>query len=119
MTFQNVRLGDAEFDEYADPEAYDQALDRGISISGEDKTVFRPRPGCLAGELPEVPRLSAVTGARLWLRDRDGNAVPPGLLEPRRVIGVDTSARSIETARRVARFEPGPFPDPRRVRAMR
>ena len=40
MAAQNIRLGDAEFDEYADPEAYDAALDRGISISGEDKSYF-------------------------------------------------------------------------------
>ena len=99
MASQNLRLGEAEFDEYADPEAYDAALDRGISVSGEDKTYFaRGRVAWLAeclkshGLRPErVLDFGCGTGtAAPFLLD---------ILESTRLIGVDTSARSIETAR--------------------
>jgi SAM-dependent methyltransferase len=101
MALQNLRLGEAEFDDYADPEAYDAALDRGISISGEDKSYFaRGRVAWLANCLKahslrplQVLDFGCGTGtATSFLLD---------ILDPVRVIGVDTSARSIKTARRL------------------
>lgn len=101
MASQNIGLGEVEFDEYADPEAYDAALKRGISISGEDKSYFaRGRVAWLADCLQahglrptQVLDFGCGTGtATPFLVD---------ILQPTRLIGVDTSARSIETARRL------------------
>jgi hypothetical protein len=40
MNPQNVEPVPAAFDEYADPDAYNAALEQGITISGEDKSYF-------------------------------------------------------------------------------
>ena len=101
MTLENVRLGDTEFDEYADPEAYDRALDRGISLSGEGKTYFaRGRIAWLADCLRSH---GLVPSQVLDFGCGTGTATPflLELLDPARIIGVDTSSRSIETARRL------------------
>jgi SAM-dependent methyltransferase len=101
MASQNVGLGRPEFDEYADPEAYDAALEHGIAISGEDKSYFaRGRVTWLAACLQS-------RGLRpLHVLDfgcGTGSATPflLDLLGPAHLIGVDPSPMSIETARRV------------------
>lgn len=85
------------FDEYADN--YDAALDRGISLSGEDKDYFaRGRLewswGCLQG-LTERPQRVMDYGCG------SGSATPFlfDILGASFVLGVDTSAKSLVSAR--------------------
>jgi SAM-dependent methyltransferase len=109
MPSQNVEIGPAEFDEFADPEAYDAALERGISVSGEGKSYFaRGRVAYLAGCLKEH-------GFRplnfLDFGCGTGSATPflLELFAPAHLIGVDPSAKSIETARRLHGSERATF----------
>lgn len=88
----------SNFDDYADN--YDDALSRGISVSGEDKDYFaKGRVAWLAGclhELGEQPKrvvdLGCGTGSTTpYLRDRLG---------AESVLGLDTSLRSLDAASR-------------------
>ncbi len=88
----------AEFDEYA--ENYDAALDRGISLSGEDKVYFARRRMewlrlCLQ-DLTERPLRAMDFGCG------SGAATPLffEILGVNYVLGVDTSAKSLDVARR-------------------
>jgi len=87
-----------QFDEYADN--YDAALDRGISLSGEDKNYFARRRidwlrYCLRG-LTERPQRVMDYGCG------SGSATPflIEILGANFVLGVDTSAKSLVLARR-------------------
>jgi SAM-dependent methyltransferase len=86
------------FDEYAD--VYDAALDRGLSLSGEDKTYFARRRlewlrDCLQG-LTGCPQRVLDYGCG------SGSATPflLDILGAHFVVGVDTSAKSIVAAER-------------------
>jgi SAM-dependent methyltransferase len=99
----------AQFDEYADN--YDTALDRGISLSGEDKDYFARRRlewlrECLRG-LAERPRRVMDYGCG------SGTATPFlfDVLGASFALGVDMSAKSVDAARRQhgsdrAQFQP-------------
>lgn len=88
----------AEFDEYADN--YDAALERGISLSGEDKDYFaRRRMEWLRHSL------HGLTDHPLRVMDfgcGSGTATPFffEVLGASFVLGVDTSAKSLDVARR-------------------
>jgi SAM-dependent methyltransferase len=101
MASQNVGLGPAEFDEYADPAAYDTALEQGIALSGEDKSYFaHGRVDWLANFL----RSQGVKPLHVLDYGCGTGTTTPFLLDligPSHLIGVDLSARSIETARRL------------------
>lgn len=88
---------DTEFDRYA--EAYDTALARGISVSGEDRRFFaQGRMDWLDRCLR--PRGVTVTNA-LDFGCGTGSAIPHLLkLGAERVVGVDVSERSLAIARR-------------------
>jgi SAM-dependent methyltransferase len=87
----------ASFDAYA--QSYDSDLNRGISLSGEDKEYFaRARIAVLSSclhSLAERPRsvldfgCGTGTGSKFLL----------DLIKPERLIGVDISAASLEVAR--------------------
>ncbi len=86
------------FDEYADN--YDAALDRGISLSGEDKYYFARRrlewlQTCLQGLTPPPQRVMDYGCG-------SGSATPFlfDILGANFVLGVDTSAKSLMFARR-------------------
>lgn len=90
--------GAATFDAYA--ESYEQALERGVSLSGEESAYFaRGRVRWLGKRLAELG-----APARTILDYGCGTgATTPYLLELRgseRVIGVDASERLLEVARR-------------------
>jgi SAM-dependent methyltransferase len=101
MTPEKVGLGPVEFDEYADPDAYNAALEQGIALSGEDKSYFaRGRVAWLAGIL----RSQDFRPLHVLDFGCGTGTATPFLLEligPAHLIGVDLSARSIETARRL------------------
>jgi SAM-dependent methyltransferase len=101
MAAQDVGLGSAEFDEYADPDAYDTALEQGIALSGEDKSYFaQGRVAWLAALL----QAKGIMPLRVLDYGCGTGTATPFLLDaiaPKQVIGVDLSARSIETARRL------------------
>jgi SAM-dependent methyltransferase len=101
MASQHVGLSPAEFDEYADPDAYDAALEQGIAISGEDKSYFaRGRVAWLA----EILRSKNLRPLHILDYGCGTGTATPFLLDligPAQLIGVDLSARSIETARRL------------------
>lgn len=85
------------FDEYAS--SYDEALSRGISVSGETKLYFARRRvewlrNLLAGERAEVNDI-------LDFGCGTGSAVPYfcEFFSPKRVVGVDSSEESLEVAR--------------------
>jgi SAM-dependent methyltransferase len=90
--------GHDEFDDVA--EDYDATLNRGLAVSGEDKTYFaRERIRWLARELSQRnvrPRAAIDFGCGT------GSSVPLliDLLDLDTVLGVDTSERSIDVARR-------------------
>ena len=87
-----------EFDRYA--EEYERALDRGISVSGEDKEFFaRGRVEILRRHLDAI---SERPRAILDYGCGTGSATPffLELLKPERFLGVDISAKSLEVARR-------------------
>jgi SAM-dependent methyltransferase len=87
------------FDQYADH--YGAALDKGLSVSGEDRDYFaRGRIAWLARRLRKMNRRV------LSIMDfgcGTGSAVPHflELLNPDEVIGVDVSAKCLETARKL------------------
>jgi SAM-dependent methyltransferase len=88
-----------EFDEYAS--RYDEALDRGLSLSGEDKNYFAERritwlANCL-DRLKEEPQSIMDLGCGT------GSATPFFLdrLQARSVLGIDTSVKSLEVAKRM------------------
>src|SRR5688572_26442223 len=91
-------LDETQFDEYA--AHYDSALDHGISVSGEDKNYFAQGrvawlSGCLQRlkEQPErVMDLGCGTGS--------ASSFLFGLLKAQSLIGVDTSRKSLEVAKR-------------------
>ena len=86
------------FDEYAS--SYDEALSRGISVSGEDKFYFaRRRIEWLAKHLA---RRGARVGDILDFGCGTGSSVPYlcDLLNPSRIVGVDSSESSLEVARK-------------------
>lgn len=91
-------LNGAEFDEFSAD--YDGALDSGLSVSGEKKDYFaRGRIAWLAqclGRLRERPERLLDYGCGT------GSAVPfmLDLLEPRSILGIDISTKSLERARR-------------------
>jgi len=91
-------LNPRSFDAYA--AEYDAALQKGISVSGEDKDYFaRGRIICLSKVLETLGRKPASvldfgcgTGtASRFFKD---------ILKPASIVGVDVSAKSIEVARR-------------------
>jgi SAM-dependent methyltransferase len=85
------------FDAYADN--YDEALNRGLSVSGEDKNYFaQKRVAWLAGCLRQF---DVQPQAVLDFGCGTGSATPYflDLLQPRRVVGIDTSAASVQQAR--------------------
>lgn len=96
-----------QFDHYADD--YDAALNQGLSATGEEKDYFaRGRIEWLSRklrELNEKPRKVMDYGCG------DGSSVPSLLqfLSPERVIGVDTSSRSLDVARRSCDSERSKF----------
>lgn len=89
----------AQFDQYADD--YDAALNQGLTATGEGKDYFaRGRIEWLARrvrELNQQPRQVMDYGCG------DGSSVPllSEFLKPEHVIGVDTSARSLDVAKRL------------------
>ena len=86
------------FDHYA--ETYDQSLNEGISVSGENKKFFaRARIAWLAKHLC---RFNFQPEAVLDFGCGTGSATPffLELLRPRNVVGVDQSPASLERARR-------------------
>jgi SAM-dependent methyltransferase len=89
-------MSEPEFDRFAD--SYDAALERGISVSGEDKTYFaRGRVQWLQRHLAE----RGVRPSRVLDYGCGTGTATPYLLElagVERVHGVDISARSIEVA---------------------
>jgi SAM-dependent methyltransferase len=101
MASHNIELGAPEFDEYADPDAYDAALAQGVAISGEDKSYFaHGRVAFLA----ELLRSRGVRPLRVLDYGCGTGTATPFLLDmigPPDLIGVDLSPRSIETARRL------------------
>jgi SAM-dependent methyltransferase len=85
------------FDEYA--EDYDAALSRGLSVSGEDKDYFaQGRIAWLAQSLSNEPKPASIMDFGCGT----GSAFPYffNLLRAQSVIGIDTSARSLEVASR-------------------
>ncbi|HEX8650017.1 MAG TPA: methyltransferase domain-containing protein [Pyrinomonadaceae bacterium] len=89
----------ATFDQYA--ESYDEALDAGISISGEDRNFFaHGRIRWLSSMLPTA-RVKAVMDYGCGT----GTATPflLDLLGAERVLGVDISEKSLAQARRTHR----------------
>jgi SAM-dependent methyltransferase len=101
MNPQNVEPVSAAFDEYADPDAYDAALEQGIAISGEDKSYFAH--GRVAW-LAEFLRSRDFRPLRVLDYECGTGTAAPFLLDllgPAHLIGVDLSARSIKTASRV------------------
>lgn len=89
----------AEFDLYA--ENYDEALDEGISISGEDRDFFaRGRINWLSGSLASLRQ----DIRRVMDYGCGTGAAAPYLLEllgAETVLGVDVSSKSLEEARRL------------------
>lgn len=92
------RTTDSDFDEYAS--SYDAALDRGLSVSGEDKKYFAKGrivwlSKCLK-ELRVKPQLVMDYGCGT------GSATPYFLedLKVQSLIGVDSSVESLKVARR-------------------
>ncbi|MBM4258134.1 MAG: methyltransferase domain-containing protein [Deltaproteobacteria bacterium] len=96
-----------EFDQYA--AEYDAALDRGLSLSGEDKTYFAEgRIAWLAEllkQLGERPRHCLDFGCGI------GSAAPLlfSLLNANRVTGVDVSPASLAFARRITASDRAQF----------
>lgn len=87
----------AEFDQYA--ESYDEALDEGISISGEDRNFFaHGRINWLASMLQSDETIRSAMDYGCGT----GSATPflLDLLGVERVLGVDISEKSLEQARR-------------------
>jgi SAM-dependent methyltransferase len=85
------------FDSYAS--CYDEALARGVSVSGEDKEYFAR--GRIAWLAECLQRLSAATSSVLDFGCGTGSATPYFFeqLRAERVVGVDVSAQSVEMAR--------------------
>jgi SAM-dependent methyltransferase len=89
---------DTEFDRYAD--AYDSALERGISVSGEDRRFFAH------GRMQWLDRclrpLGVTTPNVMDFGCGTGSATPYLLstMGAERVVGVDVSERSLTVARR-------------------
>lgn len=90
---------DADFDAYA--EDYDAALDRGISVSGEDKDYFAR--GRLLWTSRRLRALGVEARRVLDFGCGTGSAVPhlQAVLHPTDILGVDVSARSLERARKL------------------
>ncbi len=87
-----------EFDEYA--EAYDSALARGLSVSGEDKNYFAR--GRIAWLVDCLRRLQEQPKALMDFGCGTGSATPffLDLMRIQSVLGLDTSARSLDVAKR-------------------
>jgi SAM-dependent methyltransferase len=100
----------AEFDAFAD--SYSEALERGLSVSGEGSTFFaRGRIAWLArclAELNQSPRSVLDYGCGT------GGSVPLfiDLLHAESVVGVDPSEKSLEAARRTHAALPARFLTP-------
>ena len=99
---------DPEFDAYA--ENYDQALQRGLKVSGEGKEFFAE--GRIRWLAVRLSALGYPAGGIMDFGCGTGTSTPwlMGLPGATKLIGLDVSARSIEVARRVnsdprARFE--------------
>jgi|RhiMethySRZTD1v2_1073278.scaffolds.fasta_scaffold24196_4 SAM-dependent methyltransferase len=89
---------ETQFDEYA--AQYDSALDHGISVSGEDKNYFaQGRVAWLSGcldRLKEQPQSVMDWGCGTG----SASSFLFGLLKAQSLIGVDTSKKSLEVAKR-------------------
>jgi SAM-dependent methyltransferase len=87
-----------EFDGYA--EAYDSALARGLSVSGEDKTYFAR--GRIAWLVDCLRRLQVQPKAVMNFGCGTGTTTPffLDLMSVESVLGLDTSAKSLDVAKR-------------------
>jgi SAM-dependent methyltransferase len=87
---------DAAFDEYV--QNYDEALERGLSVSGESKLSFAERRlrwlAKSLAEMGERPSLVLDFGCGIG----DSAALFPQILGVREFVGVDTSQKSIQYA---------------------
>lgn len=95
------------FDEYA--KNYDAALDQGLSATGENKDYFaRKRIAWLAGCLK---KLDFHPSRVMDYGCGTGSATPYflELLQPDRIVGVDTSEQSLEVARQSFRGQQAEF----------
>jgi SAM-dependent methyltransferase len=88
----------SEFDAYA--EDYDEALRRGLAVSGEGKDYFAH--GRISWLTQLLSALGVRAGAVLDFGCGTGSATPHFLevLKAERIIGVDASRRSLDVARR-------------------
>ena len=101
---------DPAFDAYA--ERYDEALQKGLDVSGESKEYFAEgRARWTRGRFEE---LGHDAGRVLDFGCGTGSATPYLLdaLGAREVVGTDTSLASLEIARREWRARPAAFVDP-------
>jgi SAM-dependent methyltransferase len=87
-----------DFDDYA--ENYDEALNRGLSVTGEDKQYFaRERIMWLAQRL-EKRRLKPTRVLDYGCGTGTATSLLVEILQAKSVIGLDPSARSLERARK-------------------
>jgi SAM-dependent methyltransferase len=98
---------DSEFDTYASN--YDEALTRGISVSGEDKDFFAH--GRIAWLADRLRQLGEKPGTVLDFGCGTGSSTPflLDILKADRCIGIDTSGKSIEVARELHGSERADF----------
>lgn len=88
-----------DFDSYA--AEYDDALNRGLSVSGEDKMYFaRRRLAWLASLLPDYAPERPASVLDYGCGTGDSTPLFYELLGARRVTGIDVSCKSLEIARR-------------------
>lgn len=90
-------MSKAEFDNYSSN--YEEALRRGIGVSGEDSSYFAE--GRLRWLSKQLTRLNVDVGSVIDFGCGVGNSLPylRNLLGARRIAGIDISADSIATAR--------------------
>jgi SAM-dependent methyltransferase len=88
-----------EFDEYV--EAYDSALAQGLSVSGEDKNYFAR--GRIAWLVDCLRRLQVQPKAVMDFGCGIGSATPffLDLMKVEFILGLDTSAKSLDVAKRI------------------